>query len=81
MWWTNPVRVLIGSNKTYNVTSSERAAELLLGDGWPNRDSARHLRARQAVLRAMEKPDDPGPMHAAQRAFADAAREAGILME
>jgi len=80
-WWPTPVRVLIGPNKTYNVTSNEQAAELLLGDGWPNRKGARHLHARKAVLRSMEKPGDPGPMHGAMRAFEAAAREAGILME
>lgn len=81
MRWSNPVRVLIGPNTTYVVATNERAAEMLLGDGWPGKEAAVHLRARRAILRAMDKPDDPGPMHGAQRAFEDAAREAGILIE
>lgn len=81
MWWRSPVRVMVGASTAYNVTSNTLAAELLLGEAWPGKGSARHLRAREAVLRSMERPADAVATIAAQKAFEAAAREAGILME
>ncbi len=78
-WWDRPIRVDIGAGKAVNVSNNEQAAQILLGE-WPGDTGARHLRAREAVLRALERPDDPGPSIAAQRAFAAAAEEAHILL-
>lgn len=79
-WWDRPVRVMIRPNLIYNVASSRKAAELLL-NAWPSIRGRRHLAARKAVLRAMEHAEDEAARDAAILAFADAAREAGILME
>ena len=79
-WWDRPVRVMISNSTAYNVQTSERAAEILLFN-WPRDTGEKHLRARQAIVRAMEHPEDPGPTIAARRAFEAAAREAGILAE
>lgn len=81
MWWSKPVRVLIGSNTTYVVATNERAAELMLGTEWPGSESALHRKARVAILKSMDRPDDPASARAARRAFEAAAREAGILKE
>jgi len=77
--WGAPVRVLIGSNTAYNVTTLEKAAELLL-DGWPDQ-GARSRRAREAILRAADRPGDPGTLISARMAFEAAARAADILLE
>ena len=76
-WWNEPVRVSVNGSTAINVTSSEKAAELLLGD-WP--ESPRATFAREALVLALEKPDDPGTLYAAQRAFIRAADEAGFLL-
>lgn len=79
-WWDRPVRVMLRRNLADNVGSLARAAEVLLNE-WPAERGPRHLRAQQAILRAMEKPDDPGPSIAARMAFEAAAREVDILVE
>ncbi len=76
--WERPVRVLIGNSTAYNVTTLERAAELLMND-WP--EGAGSLRAKQAIVRAMERPNDPGTAYSARQAFEAAAREADLLVE
>lgn len=78
-WWPDTVRVQIGSRTVFNVNSNEQAAHLLMNE-WPLKGD-RYVRAMEAVLRSMEKPNDPGPRHAAFRDFEAAAREAGILVE
>ena len=78
-WWTQAVRVSLNGSTAINVNSNEQAGELLLGD-WPDKGSASHLRAQEAVLRSMERPTDPGTLYASQRAFEAAARNADILL-
>lgn len=79
-WWDSPVRVELGAGKAVNVNNNQQAAEVLLDAAWPDRNSARAVRAREAVLRAMERPDDPGPTIVAERAFIAAAEDANILL-
>lgn len=77
--WDEPVRVQIGSSTAFNVTTNYRTAELLLGK-WPVPASEQLTRAKASILRARERPDDPGTQLAARRAFEAAANEAGGLM-
>ncbi len=79
-WWDRPVRVELGAGKAVNVNNNQQAAEVLLDEAWPDRDGARAVRAREAVLRAMERPDDPGPTIVAERAFIAAAEDANVLL-
>lgn len=62
------------------VRSRERAAELLLSE-WPMEDTEKQRSARRACLRALERPDDAGPVLSARMWFKAAAEEAGILMD
>lgn len=75
-WWSEPVRVSMNGRTAVNVTSNERAAELLLSD-WPESDLS--FVARKAVLRAMEHPD-LGTAYVARQAFTAAAEDAGFLL-
>lgn len=56
-----------------------RAADLLLNE-WPDESGSAYRKAKEAVLRAMEYPDDNGLNAASRLAFEEAAREAGILV-
>jgi hypothetical protein len=77
-WWSEPVRVMVGNGTALNVSTNDQAASVLLRE-WPASEGARLVRAKKAVLRSMERPDDPGTRYSARRAFEAAAREAGIL--
>lgn len=79
-WWDKPLSVMIGHSTTYNVTSSSKAADILL-HRWPTDGGAKHLAARRAVLKAMENHRDSRARAAARRAFEAAAREADILVK
>lgn len=78
-WWDRQVRVMIGSSTTHNVTRPNRAADLLLNE-WPDEGGPAYRKAKEAVLRAMEDPDDASLNVASRLAFEEAAREAGILV-
>ncbi len=78
-WWDRQVRVMIGSSTTHNVTRPSRAADLLLHD-WPEFYGPAYERAKVAILKAMENPDDARLNVASRLAFEEAAREAGILV-
>lgn len=79
-WWSQPVRVAISGGTAVNVTSNGQAAKMLLEE-WPEDAGEKLLRARQTILRSMERPDDPGTLYAARMAFEAAAREAGMLRD
>jgi Protein of unknown function (DUF982) len=73
-----PVFVAIGNpRQAVAVTSSLQALERLL-DRWPTRDGTMYRHARHACVLAIEGSIDS---RAARKAFARAAREAGILVE
>jgi len=78
-WWDKPTNVFVTDNTIVAVTRLGRAVELLLGD-WPG-DGPAYLEARKAALEAYSNPDDAGAQAKAQEAFAEAAREAGILAD
>lgn len=78
-WWDRQARVMIGSSTTHNVTRPSRAAELLMNE-WPDAGGPAYRKAKEAVLRAMEDPDDDELNSASRHAFEEAAREAGILV-
>ncbi len=78
-WWSEPVRVAVSGGTAVNVSSNGEAAKMLLEE-WPEEAGEKHLRARQTILRSMNRPDDPGTLYAARMAFEAAAREAGILL-
>lgn len=78
-WWDRPVKVLVDSNTTHHVTRPNRAADLLLHD-WPEFYSPAYERAKVAILKAMEEPEDADLNEASRLAFEEAAREAGILV-
>lgn len=78
-WWDRPVKVLVGSNTTHHITRPSAAADLLLHD-WPEFYGPDYERAKVAILKAMENPDDVSLNVASRLAFEEAAREAGILV-
>lgn len=78
-WWDRQVRVMIGSSTAHNVMRPSHAAELLMNE-WPAEGGPDYRKAKEAVLRALESPDDGSLNVASRRAFEDAAREAGILV-
>lgn len=79
-WWHQPVPVLVGSNTTHHVTRPSAAADLLLHE-WPEFHGPAYTKAKEAILKALENPDDDGLSNAAFEAFQEAAREACILVE
>lgn len=79
-WWSEPVRVAVSGGTAVNVSSNGEAARMLLEE-WPEEAGDKHLRARQTILRSMDRPGDPGTLYAARMAFEAAAREAGMLRE
>lgn len=79
-WWSKEIHVAISSGTSVVVNSTEGAAELLLNE-WPTEDSPKQIWARRTLLQALEQPDDPDSLLAAQLAFEAAAEEAGILMD
>lgn len=80
-WWDRPVRIERGNTgRPFNVSNNNRAAELLLNE-WPTKPGPKHLAARKAVLKAMEKALDAQRQAAARQAFLDAAKEAGIAFD
>lgn len=79
-WWNRPVHVALGSGTEVTVNSNEKAASLLLNH-WPENSIQQQQWACRALLRSMERPDDPGTLHAARQAFEAAAQAAGILVE
>jgi Protein of unknown function (DUF982) len=73
-----PVFVAIGtSGEAVAVTSSLQALEHLLGR-WPAKDGTMYQHARHACVMAIQGSIDS---KVARKAFARAAREAGILVE
>lgn len=72
------VPVAIRSGLTLNVTSTRQAADVLLNK-WPaSADTRKHLAARRACLEVLQGLAET---RKAKRAFAAAAKEAGILRE
>ena len=78
-WWDKPVNVFVTDSSVVAVTRLGRAVELLLGD-WPG-DGPAYLEARKAALAAYSNPRNKRAQAKAQEAFAEAAREAGILAD
>jgi hypothetical protein len=80
-WWDGAVPVTLGSRFTvYRVNNNHQAADILL-NRWPTKGGAKHRAARAAVLAAMERTKDRMALAKAQKAFAEAAKEADILIE
>jgi hypothetical protein len=80
-WWDGAVPVMLGTGVTvHHVNNNMQAADILLNK-WPTNGGARHREARAAVLAAMERSRDRLALAKAQKAFAEAAREADILIE
>lgn len=72
------VPVAIRPGLTLNVTSTRQAADVLLNK-WPAAaDTRKHLEARRACLEVLQGLVET---RKAKRAFAAAAKEAGILRE
>lgn len=77
--WNAPVRVSLDGRTAINVSGNEQAARVLLGE-WPFEPGPKHLQARQTLLQSLEHPDDAAALEAARKAFAEAAREADVLL-
>jgi hypothetical protein len=78
-WWSDSVPVRLSAGMTFNVTSPERAARILLTD-WPgDPNTAKHRAARQALLKALEATGDQKRALAARKAFEAAVIEADAL--
>jgi hypothetical protein len=80
-WWDGTVPVMLGNSVTvHHVSNNLQAADILLHK-WPTKGGAKQRAAREAVLKAMERARDRVALSTAQKAFAEAAREADILVE
>ena len=80
-WWHGAVPVMLGASyAVYHVNNNLQAADILL-NRWPAKGGAKHRAAREAVLVAMERTKDRVAVAKAQKAFAEAAKEADILIE
>ena len=80
-WWDGTVKVMLGKGFTvHNVNNNHQAADILLHK-WPTKGGAKQHAARQAVLKAMESAHDRLALARAQKAFAEAAKEADILID
>lgn len=80
-WWDEPVKVMLGKSVTvHHVSNNLQAADILLHK-WPTKGGAKQRAAREAVLKAMERTQDRVTLAKAQKAFAEAAKEADILIE
>lgn len=77
-WWDRPVPILVGSNTTQHVTKPSAAADLLLHD-WPEFRGPAYEKAKVALLKALEAPENATLSAASRLAFEEAARETGIL--
>ena len=81
-WWDETVKVVLGRSGSplHNVNNDHQAADILLHKR-PMRGGAKQRAAREAFLRAMERAHDRIALAKAQKAFAEAAKEADILTE
>jgi hypothetical protein len=80
-WWEEPVPVMLGDGGTiHNVSNNLQAANILLHH-WPKNNGRNHLAARKLVLAAMENLHDRVKLAEARNAFAQAAKEAKILVK
>ncbi|MEP9396360.1 DUF982 domain-containing protein [Mesorhizobium sp. KR2-14] len=77
-WFDKPVPVSVGlTHDVRNISNARQALDILMNH-WPSAGTQQHRDARQAcleVLRGERRPED------ARKAFAEAARGAGILFE
>ncbi|MFI0844478.1 DUF982 domain-containing protein [Mesorhizobium sp. IMUNJ 23232] len=80
-WWDQPVTVMLGNSvAVLHVNNNLQAADILLHK-WPVKRGAKQRAAREAVMEAMENAHDRMALAKAQKAFAEAAKEADILIE
>jgi ElaB/YqjD/DUF883 family membrane-anchored ribosome-binding protein len=80
-WWDEPVRVMLGTSVTvHHVSNNLQAADILLHK-WPTKGGAKQRAAREAIVKAMERAHDRMALAKAQKAFAEAAKEADILID
>lgn len=73
--FSKPVRVYMGGGLTFEVSDLERARQLLLDPRWPMTTGKAYRRAVEHVLEAA------GDLASAEKAFRDAAKDAGVLVE
>lgn len=84
MRFDKPVTVATGAGKgTFQrVDDPVKAGEVLLDrKTWQAPNTAKHLAARRAVLKALENAHDGMLAAKARKAFEEAAMEAGLLRE
>lgn len=77
-WFAKPVPVAVKFTGEVRNVSSARQAIIILDHNWPDEGTAKYREARHACLEVLH-----GTKRAeiAREAFADAAREARILIE
>ncbi len=80
-WWDQGVKVVLRGDAAHTIVSNTHQAGRILLEDWPADPGPKHLQARRAVLRAMEKALDRRRQADARDAFAEAAKEAGIALE
>lgn len=79
-WWDKPVPVTLhDAAAVTNINNTVQAADVLL-NRWPVAGGAKHLAARKAVVTAMRRALDAKAQAKARQAFAEAAKEADILV-
>ncbi|MEQ1955219.1 DUF982 domain-containing protein [Mesorhizobium yinganensis] len=72
--------MLRNSVTVIHVNNNLQAADILLYK-WPTKGGAKQRAAREAVMEAIEHANDRMALAKAQKAFAEAAKEADILIE
>ncbi|MGO4834882.1 DUF982 domain-containing protein [Rhizobiaceae sp. 2RAB30] len=77
-WFAKPVSVAIGITGEIRNVSSARQAIIILDHHWPGEGTAKFREARRICLDVVHETK---PADFAREAFADAAREARILVE
>ncbi len=77
-WFAKPVSVAIGITGEVRNVSSARQAMIILDHHWPGEGTAKFREARHICLDVVHETK---PADFAREAFADAAREARILVE
>jgi hypothetical protein len=80
-WWDDPVRVVVYERgESIEIVNNNTQAGNVLIAHWPPRRGTKHREARQAVFDALKTAGDVMSTAKARKAFADAAREARILV-
>ncbi|MFI0849143.1 DUF982 domain-containing protein [Mesorhizobium sp. IMUNJ 23232] len=80
-WWQSPVPVMLRNSATVLLVNNNLQAADILQHRWPTKGGSKQRAACEAVMEALEQARDQMALAKAQKAFAEAAKEADILIE